>query len=72
MGTVLLVIFSLNLILSLCMIKAYFNQPERRYYSTDGVKPPEQLVAMDDANMTSNAMLADDPINEDVVKTVPE
>jgi len=72
LASTLLVIFSLNLILSLSIVHFYFNQPERQYYATDGVKPPEELVAMDEPNTSSTALLPDDPVNEDVEKIMPE
>jgi intracellular multiplication protein IcmM len=72
LASVLIVIFGLNLALSLAIIHFYFNEPDRQYYSTDGVRPPEQLMVLDAPNMTSNPLLPDDPVNEDVDKSVPE
>jgi len=67
-----MVIISLNLILSLAVIHLYFNEPERDYYATDGVSPPGELVAMNVPNMTSDPLLPDDPVNENVVLSIPE
>ncbi len=72
LASVLVVIFSLNLILVIAIIHVYFNQPERHYYSTDGIKPPEELLAMEEPNRTSNALLPDDPVSEEVVNSMPE
>ncbi len=72
LANVLLVIFGLNLMVSLGIVYVYFHQSERQYYATDGIKPPQELVEMDSPNMTPNPLLPDDPVNEDLAKSMPE
>ena len=72
LASFLLLMFSLNLLLSLFAAHLYLKQPEPQFYSTDGVTPPDQLVALNKPNMTSNALLPINPATEPAVKMIPE
>lgn len=68
-----LVLFAiLNVVLGLAVMKVYFEQPEPQFYATNGVGAPEELTAMDEANMTSVPILPDDPAEDGVEKVIPQ
>jgi intracellular multiplication protein IcmM len=62
----------LNLSLGFGVHFAYFNRPERDYYSTNGITAPEKLTPMSSRNTTSVALLASDPIVQIEEKRIPE
>lgn len=68
----LIFLVALNLILGLAVIKVYIGRPDNQFYATNGVGAPEELTAMDEANMTSVALLPNDPVDEDADKVIPQ
>lgn len=72
LGSVLVIFIALNLILGLCVAKAYFGRPEHQFYATNGVSNPLELTPMDEANMTSVALLPDDPVDDLTEKVIPQ
>jgi len=68
----LLISIILNVFLSIAIYYVYFGQPERDYYATDGVTPPFPLVAMDEPNNSSTALLANDQDSNDNTKAAPQ
>ncbi|MCX7118039.1 MAG: type IVB secretion system protein IcmM/DotJ [Legionellales bacterium] len=71
-GTTLFISMLLNLCLGSFIYYIYFNQPDPAFYATSGIIPPILLTPMDSANNTSVAMLADDPVNEDDTRAIPQ
>lgn len=65
-----------SLVINLALISgiyyAYFNQPEREYYASNGVTPPMLLSPRDTPNDSSAALLPPDPVNAPPVKLIPE
>ncbi len=70
--SILVFLVALNVVLGLAVTKVYFDQPERHFYATNGVGAPEELTAMDEANMTSVPLLPDDPVDEGENKVIPQ
>lgn len=62
----------LNLILGCGIYYAYFNQPLRQYYATNGVTPPVRLTPIDAPNESAEALLPPDPGNVEQAKVIPQ
>ncbi len=51
----------LNIVLGLMVHHFYFNQPDRDFYSTNGITAPYRLTSMDEPNMQSVPLLSAQP-----------
>ncbi len=71
-ATALLASIILNVFLGIAIYYVYFGYPEPDYYATDGVTPPVPLIAMDEPNESTNALLANDQDNNDNTKAAPQ
>lgn len=72
-STALIVSCLLNLGLGVILYYMYFNQPDRNYYSTDGVTPPVPLTPLSEPNMTSVPLLAaDEAPDDDGTRVIPQ
>jgi hypothetical protein len=63
---------TLNLVLGLTVSHVYFGRTENKFYATNGAMPPEELTSMDGPNVTSSPLLADDPVNDEAPKVIPQ
>jgi intracellular multiplication protein IcmM len=63
---------ALNLILGLTVSRVYLGRAENKFYATNGAMPPEELTSMDRPNITSSPLLADDPVNDEALKIIPQ
>jgi intracellular multiplication protein IcmM len=52
--------------------KIYLNEPERDFYATDGITPPIKLTPMLTPNMSSQPLLAPDPVAGTEAKVIPQ
>ena len=59
-----------NLSMACYMYHVYFNQGEPSFYSTDGVRPPLTLIAMDLPNNSPIPILKSDPIEDATTKVM--
>ena len=71
-GSILVISMSLNLILGLSVIYVYMHKPENKFYATNGATPPNEVVPMDQPNLTSSPLLANDPVNDEPIKVIPQ
>ena len=71
-GSALLVSVIGNLVFGLAIYYVYFNEPGHDFYATSGVTAPIMLTAMDVPNTTSVALLANDPVNDNDIKVIPQ
>lgn len=71
-GTFLLLSAVINLSLSAVLYYIYFNRPEPDYYATDGVRPPLNLVEMNEPNNSSVPILKSDPVDDQPVNVMPQ
>lgn len=70
--TLVIASLGVNLALGGAIYYAYFNQPEREYYATNGIMPPVKLAPRNTPNDSSAALLPPDPVNDQPVKAIPE
>lgn len=70
--TFLIISLLLSGALGIFIAKIFLHEPERDYYSTDGVTPPVQLKAMFSRNMSSQALLDPDPATFNEEKVIPQ
>lgn len=71
-GSILVISTSLNLVLGLIVIQVYLHKPESKFYATNGTTAPDRLVPMDEPNLTSSPLLANDPVNDETIKVIPQ
>jgi hypothetical protein len=71
MEAVLLVSMFANICLGVGIFYTYSIRPEPDYYSTYGETAPVPLVAMDSANDSPNALLADDMTPDSAARVTP-
>jgi hypothetical protein len=71
-STILLLSVSLNLVLGFFIFDTYFSRPDPQYYATSGATPPVELAAMDSPNNTSVPLLANDQVNDEIEKVIPQ
>lgn len=62
----------LSTILLIFIIYIYLHEPERAFYATSGITPPVQLRAMTAKNMSSQPLLASDPIVVERQRDIPQ
>lgn len=61
-----------NVVLGVGIYYAYSALPEPDYYSTDGVTPPVELIAMDEPNNSSQPLLANDQEQDNNNRATPQ
>lgn len=71
-GTLLIISLIINAILISSIYYVYMNRPATVFYSTNGITPPDRLQALDAPNDSSTALLAPDPVNDDMVRQIPQ
>ena len=71
-GSALLISSAINLSLGLALYYAYFSRPLNDFYATNGVTPPEMLTAMDEPNLSSVPLIADDDDVDVQIKVIPQ
>ena len=69
-----IIVFSviINLGLVAGIIYSYAVRPEPDYYATYGESAPVPLIAMDEPNYSSNALLADDTNQDSEARAIPQ
>lgn len=63
---------SLNILLMLAIYYLKTHQPLPDFYATNGITPPVLLSPMAQANYSDTALLPPDPVDEQVIKPIPE
>lgn len=71
-GTLLIISLITNAILISSIYYVYINRPAIVYYSTNGITAPDRLQALSEPNFSSTALLAPDPVNDDMVRQIPQ
>ena len=72
MSSMLLFSSILNVVLGGCIYVIYFNQPPRKHYATNGATHPIELTAMSKRNNSPDPLLANDPVEDEMTRVLPE
>ena len=71
-STALLISCLLNVVLICSIYFVYFNQGDRDYYATNGMKPPIEIIAMSEPNYSSTPLLVDSEKQAVTTKVIPK
>lgn len=71
-GNYLIISVILNLLLILTAYYLHVSRPEYDFYATSGITPPVQLSPLNTPNNSDKALLEPDPIDNNIIKPIPE